>query len=286
MYGTLIEVDQLKALDSPLIFDCRFVLSTSPDDRDAGRSAFAEGHIPGAHYLHLEDDLSSPITPDSGRHPLPDPEDLLAKLKGCGLRADRQVVLYDASGGAFAARGWWLLRWLGHTSVAVLNGGWQAWLAAGEPMESGVLADPVASPGAAAHCDADALVSAGQLQHALESDGCLLVDARAGERFRGEVEPLDPVAGHVPGAANLPFTDHLIDGRFRDAEQLRQRWLALLDGRPSSEVVHMCGSGATACVNMLTMEHVGLSGSRLYAGSWSEWIRDPSRPVETGPVCL
>ncbi|MBV1790080.1 sulfurtransferase [Marinobacterium sp. D7] len=280
MYETLIEVDQLKALETPLIFDCRFVLSTQPEDRDAGQRAFAEGHIPGAHYLHLEDDLSSPITPASGRHPLPDPDRLLAKLTALGLTAERQVVLYDASGGAFAARGWWLLRWLGHRAVAVLNGGWPAWQAAGEPSEQGAGTEVLSTAGVSSH--PGEVVTAAQLQQVLANDACLLVDARAAERFRGDVEPLDPIAGHVPGAVNLPFTEHLVDGRFVPAEQMLEKWQAVLAGRAASEVVHMCGSGATACVNLLTMEHVGLTGSKLYAGSWSEWIRDPARPVATG----
>ncbi|GGB86278.1 sulfurtransferase [Marinobacterium zhoushanense] len=281
MYETLIEVDQLKALDNPLIFDCRFVLSTQAEDRDAGQRAFAEGHIPGAHYLHLEDDLSSPITPDSGRHPLPDPNRLLARLRALGLQPERQVVLYDASGGAFAARGWWLLRWLGHRAVAVLNGGWPAWQATGEATERGADSEATSAEVEAVG-QLGEVVTAAQLQQALANDACLLVDARAGERFRGDVEPLDPVAGHVPGAVNLPFTEHLVEGRFQTPEKLREKWQALLAGRPASDVVHMCGSGATACVNLLTMEYAGLSGSKLYAGSWSEWIRDPARPVVTG----
>ncbi|KEA61733.1 Thiosulfate sulfurtransferase, rhodanese [Marinobacterium lacunae] len=285
MYDTLIEVDQLKALDNPLIFDCRFTLSTQPGDRDAGARAFVEGHIPGAFYLHLEDDLSSPITPSTGRHPLPDPDCLQAKLRAAGACATRQVVLYDASGGAFAARGWWLLRWLGYRNVAVLNGGWQAWLGADAEVESGERPITPLATDSPVQPQRSLLLSVDALQQALEQDACLLIDARAPERFRGDVEPLDPVAGHVPGADNLPFTDNLVDGRFAPAEQLRSRWSAFLAGKAADQVVHMCGSGVTACVNLLAMEHAGLSGSRLYAGSWSEWIRDPKRPVATGPAC-
>lgn len=282
MYRTLIEIEQLKALDNPLVFDCRFTLSTAPGDRDAGLRSFAEGHIPGAHYLHLEDDLSSPIVPGSGRHPLPDPERLLKRLIACGLGRARQVVLYDASGGAFAARGWWLLRWLGYTEVAVLNGGWPAWVAAGESVESAERSTPSMDAAVAVQPDERLVLSADTLLDALSRDGCQLVDARAGERFRGEVEPLDPVAGHVPGAVNLPFTDNLEDGRMPSVASVRERWQSVLGDRQPSEVVHMCGSGVTACVNLLAMEYAGLHGSKLYAGSWSEWIQDRSRPVVTG----
>lgn len=284
MYDTLITVEQLKALDDPLILDCRFVLSTSPDDRDAGLRAYREGHIPGAAYMHLEDDFSSPITPDSGRHPLPDANILQAKLDTLGLTPARQVVLYDDSGAAFASRGWWLLRWLGHRSVAVLNGGWSAWVAADGPVEVEQAEGQVLAIGDP-FVDRRAVVTAASLQAELEADACLLIDARAPERFRGEVEPLDLVAGHVPGAVNLPFTENLENGRFPARDLLRQRWLEVLGSRAPEEVVHMCGSGVTACVNQLAMEYCGLTGSRLYAGSWSEWIRDSGRPVATGEAC-
>ncbi|WP_432696195.1 sulfurtransferase [Marinobacterium sp. YM272] len=284
MYDTLITVEQLKSLDDPLLLDCRFVLSTSPDDRDAGLRAYREGHIPGAAYMHLEDDFSSPITPESGRHPLPDAHILQAKLDALGLTPARQVVLYDDSGAAFASRGWWLLRWLGHRATAVLNGGWSAWQAAGGDVERAEadrevlgITDAVADPAC--------VVTADSLQTELETNSCLLVDARAPERFRGEVEPLDPVAGHVPGALNLPFTDNLDNGCFPEPEILRQRWQTLLGERSPEAVVHMCGSGVTACVNQLAMEYCGLNGSRLYAGSWSEWIRDTGRPVAKNDAC-
>lgn len=282
MYDTLISVEQLQSLDKPLILDCRFVLSTSPGDQSAGSRAFAEGHIPGAFYMHLDDDFSSSITPDSGRHPLPEPGQLLAKLKSLGLKPGRQVVLYDDSAAAFAARGWWLLRWLGHAETAVLNGGWSAWLAADGEVETEALTQPAVAGDAVAGIDTKAVVSANDLQQLLADQRCLLVDARAPERFRGDVEPLDPVAGHVPGAVNLLFTTNLEEGRFLSPETLRSRWLALLGKHEPAEVVHMCGSGVTACVNQLAMEYAGLAGSRVYAGSWSEWIRDPSRPVATG----
>ncbi len=279
MYRTLIELDELKALSDPLLLDCRFILSTQAGDQQAGARAFAEAHLPGARYLHLEQDLSSPITPASGRHPLPDPRRLMAKLQALGLEPGRQVVAYDASGGAFAGRAWWLLRWLGHEAVAVLNGGWQAWQDAGEAVASGAEPETAASACGAVATRDGLLVSADQLWRELQDARCLLVDARAGERFRGEQEPLDPVAGHVPGALNLPFPLNHEAGRFRSAGELRRLWLELLQGRAPEQVVHMCGSGVTACVNLLAMEYAGLAGSRLYAGSWSEWIRDPQRPV-------
>jgi thiosulfate/3-mercaptopyruvate sulfurtransferase len=280
MYRTLIDVATLAALEAPLILDCRFNLA----DTAAGERAYAQSHLPGAVYAHLDRDLSSPITPSTGRHPLPDPAQLMAKLQAAGLSERRQVVVYDDAGGAIAARAWWLLRWLGHEAVALLDGGWQAWCEAGQPLRSDAAKTLSATqavditPLTALQIDVEAL------QQALDAGQVLLFDARAGERYRGEVEPLDPVAGHVPGAVNAPLTDNLADGRFLPPAQLRQRWLTRLDGAAPETVVHMCGSGVTACHNLLAMEHAGLCGSRLYAGSWSEWIRDPGRAVATGPA--
>lgn len=280
MYRTLIDVATLAALEAPLILDCRFNLA----DTAAGERAYAQSHLPGAVYAHLDRDLSSPITPSTGRHPFPDPAQLMAKLQAAGLSERRQVVVYDDAGGAIAARAWWLLRWLGHEAVALLDGGWQAWCEAGQPLRSDAAKTLSATqavditPLTALQIDVEAL------QQALDAGQVLLFDARAGERYRGEVEPLDPVAGHVPGAVNAPLTDNLADGRFLPPAQLRQRWLTRLDGAAPETVVHMCGSGVTACHNLLAMEHAGLCGSRLYAGSWSEWIRDPGRAVATGPA--
>lgn len=280
MYRTLIDVATLAALEAPLILDCRFNLA----DTAAGERAYAQSHLPGAVYAHLDRDLSSPITPSTGRHPLPDPAQLMAKLQAAGLSERRQVVVYDDAGGAIAARAWWLLRWLGHEAVALLDGGWQAWCEAGQPLRSDAAKTLSATqavditPLTALQIDVEAL------QQALDAGQVRLFDARAGERYRGEVEPLDPVAGHVPGAVNAPLTDNLADGRFLPPAQLRQRWLTRLDGAAPETVVHMCGSGVTACHNLLAMEHAGLCGSRLYAGSWSEWIRDPGRAVATGPA--
>lgn len=274
-YSTLIDVSSLEKQPDALIFDCRFSLA----DTGAGERAYAEGHLAGARYLHLDRDLSSPIRPGSGRHPLPDPALLAGKLTAAGLTPERQVVVYDDVGGATAARAWWLLRWLGHPAVAVLNGGWQAWCAAGGAQETGPSVALAASPETTVQVDADAVLTSEALQAELEQGRCLLVDARAAERFHGKSEPLDPVAGHVPGAVNYPLSANLSDGMFRSAEELRRLWLEVLQGRAPEEVVHMCGSGVTACHNLLAMEHVGLCGSRLYAGSWSEWIQDPKRPV-------
>lgn len=281
MYRTLIDVESLNALEAPLILDCRFNLA----DPSAGERAYADGHIPGAIYAHLDRDLSASITPQSGRHPLPDPARLYAKLQAAGLTSGRQVVVYDDAGGATAARAWWLLRWLGHGAVAVLDGGCQAWREAGGDWTATASATLKAEKGVAITPVAGMLMEVAGLQRALTADQVLLVDARAAERYRGEVEPIDAVAGHVPGAINAPLTDNLVEGRFLPREQLRQHWLSRLDGWAPESVVQMCGSGVTACHNLLAMEHAGLSGARLYAGSWSEWIRDPKRPVATGSSC-
>ena len=278
MYTTVIDCTTLaQHLQETawLVVDCRFNLA----DTEYGRRVYAQGHIPGAHYLHLDDDLSSPITPDSGRHPLPDVEKLAATLRALGLRNNTQVVVYDDNGGAMAGRLWWLLRWMGHQAVAVLDGGWQAW-----QQQQGTL-----SP------DPPKILAEGNFQPQLQSGFTVtaldlrqanspwqLVDARAAERFRGEMEPIDPIAGHIPGALNRPLTDNLQNGYFKSAGQLRAEWEQVLQGRNLAQVVHMCGSGVTACHNQLAMEVAGLSGTRLYPGSWSEWIRDPQRPIAKG----
>ncbi len=278
MYTTVIDCTTLaQHLQETawLVVDCRFNLA----DTGYGRRVYAQGHIPGAHYLHLDDDLSSPITPDSGRHPLPDVEKLAATLRALGLRNNTQVVAYDDNGGAMAGRLWWLLRWMGHQAVAVLDGGWQAW-----QQQQGTL-----SP------DPPKILAEGNFQPQLQSGFTVtaldlrqanspwqLVDARAAERFRGEMEPIDPIAGHIPGALNRPLTDNLQNGYFKSAGQLRAEWEQVLQGCNLAQIVHMCGSGVTACHNQLAMEVAGLSGTRLYPGSWSEWIRDPQRPIAKG----
>lgn len=257
------------------IFDCRFDLR----DACAGARAFAEGHIPGAQYLHLGHDLSGEATGSNGRHPLPDPQIFAMRLGTLGLAPDMPVAIYDDAGGMFAARLWWMLRWIGHRGpVAVLDGGIQAWQAAGFPLSQKPqtfppLAYPLIATGP--------VVKAQDVLAFLGASSAFLLDARSADRFRGESETLDAVGGHIPGARNRFFRDNLADdGHFKPAEQLRAEFMTQLAGADPSTVVHSCGSGITACHNLLAMEVAGLTGSKLYAGSWSEWSSDPSRPVE------
>ena len=282
-FNTLIDVETLAARAGPaVLLDCRFDLN----DPGAGRRAYAAGHIPGARYADLNQDLSSPVTPASGRHPLPEPQALARFFAACGIGDQTQVIAYDEANGSYAARAWWLLNWLGHADVAVLDGGFKAWAAAGGPLEAG---DPPPAPGEAkptftVRLRPQTVLTAADVQLALQDTQRLLVDARAAERFAGTVEPLDRVAGHVPGAVNHPFTANLReDGRFLPAGELRRRWLTRLSGTEPSDAILMCGSGVTACHNILAMTWAGLPGGKLFAGSWSEWIRDPERPVARGP---
>lgn len=258
--------------------DCRFNLA----DAAAGCRAYQEGHIPGAVYAHLDDDLSSPVTATSGRHPLPEPAAFAAFLARCGWRPGMLLVAYDDGGGAIAARAWWLMKYFGHDCAALLDGGLAAWRAAGFSLESGV-AEAGQEPVTELVADADMVLSTAEVADALKSGSILLADARAPERFRGQVEPIDTVAGHVPGARNYPNAKVLTKaGRLRPAGEIRQSLQELLETRPPGELAHMCGSGVTACLNLFAAELAGLQGGRLYAGSWSEWIRDRSRPVATG----
>jgi len=280
MHKTLVPAETLNDhLENPdwLIFDCRFQL----DDPDWGGLVYEQSHIPGAMYAHLDRDLSSPKLPDTGRHPLPDAGKFARWLGEHGVDDGKQVVAYDQGGGAYAARLWWMLRWLGHDAAAVLDGGWSAWSSGGYPV-SDVVPEP--NPAAfEADVDDDLWLTSAQLEAALKNNRVRLIDARGGPRFRGEVEPLDPRAGHVPGAVNLPFTGNLDEqGRFKDARALEARFEPVVGDGAGSRVVHMCGSGVTACHNLLAMEVAGLGDSRLYAGSWSEWITDPRRPIATG----
>lgn len=277
-WTTLIDAERLAARldDAQLrIFDCRFALN----DTGAGESAWRESHLPGALYAHLDRDLSGPRAPGAGRHPWPEADAFGAWLGRCGVTPDMQVVAYDAGDGAFAARLWWLLRTFGHRDVTVLDGGWARWRALDLPVDAAVPAfAPTMYPGA---FDVATLSSVADIPARLAA-GDLLIDARAAERFRGEVEPIDRVAGHVPGAINRPYAANLRDGRFKPASELADEFAALFAGRAPSQVVAMCGSGVTACHHLLAMAHAGLSGARLFAGSWSGWIEDPSRPVAIG----
>ena len=279
-FTTLIDAntlsEQLRREDLSL-FDCRFDLGNV----SWGETEYARAHLPGALYLHLDRDLSSPISAQSGRHPLPDPGSFAARLAELGVTPESQIVAYDQGNGAYGARLWWLARWIGLRNVAVLDGGIAAWRAAGLPLETAVRTPkpsaftPTVTP--------NAWVTSDAVDELRQRPGNLLVDARGAERFAGRNETLDPVAGHVPGARNRPFLDNLgADGRFLPADVLRQQFTTLLGSTNASSVVAMCGSGVTACHNLLALEHAGFSGARLYAGSWSEWIRDPRRPVATG----
>jgi thiosulfate/3-mercaptopyruvate sulfurtransferase len=278
---TLIGVDTLRgqlAAPNIRVVDCRFDLGQP----DAGRSLYLRGHIPGALYAHLDEDLSAPRTPWSGRHPLPDPERFAATLSAWGVDAAVQVVAYDDSGGAYAARLWWMLRWLGHQRVAVLDGGYAAWKAADLP--SLTAASSVAAREFQIRPALQTTISADELAAALASHEAVLLDARSPERFEGQVEPLDPRAGHIPGAQNHHYARNLdSDGLFLPASVLADQFKRILRGRPASQIVASCGSGVTACHNLLALEISGLGGGRLYAGSFSEWSRDAGRPVATGP---
>ncbi|MDB6092234.1 MAG: Sulfurtransferase [Gammaproteobacteria bacterium] len=294
MYTTLIEAEALArelADSSPAangntpgwaILDCRFDLSQP----EWGGSAYAAGHLPNALYAHLDRDLSGPRSPATGRHPLPAIARLAETFGRWGIDEKVQVVAYDQGNGAYAARLWWLLRWAGHLQVAVLNGGFAAWQQAGLPVET--------APGT---CEPRTFVprptqpqniSTAELERllrdgALASGESMLVDARGADRFAGENETIDPVAGHIPGAHSHPFARNLdAQGRFLPASELRERWQATLGEHPAQHAIAMCGSGVTACHNLLALEIAGLSGARLYAGSWSEWIREGTRPVARG----
>jgi len=280
-YTTLISAEQLRALPAAIVIDCRFDLA----DVAAGEAGWREGHIPGSHFLDLDRDLCGPKTGADGvfrgRHPLPERAAFAATLARCGVTPASQVVALDAQGGIYAAHLWWMLRWMGHERVAVLDGGLAAWTAAGGALTSEPTPPAPATPPYPGRTSLARTIDATAL--AARLGRAPLIDARAGERFRGEVEPLDKAAGHIPGALNRFFKDNLApDGRFKPAAQLRAELAPLVGVQPVSEVVHQCGSGVTACHNLLAMEIAGLAGSQLYPGSWSEWSADPSRPVAQG----
>ena len=280
-FTTLVSADQLaQHLHDPqwVVIDCRFALTRT----ESGRQAYAKAHIPGARYAHLNEDLSGAITQESGRHPLPDPALLADKLGLWGVELSKQVVVYDDSFGSMAVRLWWLLRWLGHDAVALLDGGFPSWAKQGRELSAEI---PVIAPTEFHPAPDDRLwVDSKAVLEALRSKA-LVIDARADERFSGLFEPLDKVAGHIPGSINSPFEDNLdARGNFLPAEELRTLYQSLLHSARPEQVIHMCGSGVTACHNLLAMEIAGMPGGKLYAGSWSEWITDPSRPIVQKPV--
>ncbi len=279
MYTTIVSGDTLRAyLTDPdwVIVDCRFSLL----DPAAGRRAYLDGHIPGAVYADLDVDLAGPIEPDSGRHPLPPVKEFSERLERWGIANTTQVVVYDDVGGAIAARLWWMLRWVGHRSVALLDGGIGSWQEAGLALEQ---QEPTVVRTTFDTCVDDNLwVSTADVERGLADSSIVLVDARAQKRFNGETEPIDRLAGHVPGSINHPFDNNLYEsGLFLAPEELRQRWSDTIADRPPAQVVAMCGSGVTACHELVGLEHAGLPGGKLYVGSWSEWIRNPDRPVAT-----
>jgi thiosulfate/3-mercaptopyruvate sulfurtransferase len=276
---TLIAAQALREMldrgEPCVLLDCGFDLA----DPQAGARAYAQGHLPSAHYADLDRDLSAARTGTNGRHPLPSREVFAQTAARWGLRPGVAAVCYDDQGSTYAARAWWMLRWLGHRAAAVLDGGRSAWRDSGGVLSQAVPPDVSGPPYALAPSSGMPTIDAGSLLASLGRD--MVLDARAGERFRGEVEPLDPVAGHIPGARNRFFRNNLgSDGRFLSADSLRAAFDAF--GVEPGQVVHLCGSGVTACHNLLAMEHAGLAGSRLYPGSWSEWCADPARPVAQG----
>ena len=280
--GTLVAVEALAAaLGDPSLrlVDARAVLA----DPAAGRVAWAASHLPGAVHADLDRDLSDHAVAGQGRHPLPSAGDFARRLGEWGIGPQHHVVVYDPGDGSMAAaRFWWLLRLLGHRQVAVLDGGLAAWRTARLPETAAVEPPPALPPYPVADFDRSRIATAAEVESRLGQAPGWLLDARGGERFRGEVEPIDPVAGHIPGALNRPYTRNMEAGRLRPADVLRAELQPLLRGTDPSQVVLSCGSGVTACHLLLAMEHAGLAGARVYAGSWSGWIADPARPVATG----
>jgi thiosulfate/3-mercaptopyruvate sulfurtransferase len=281
-YATLIETAELaRHLRDPrfVIVDVRHDLA---QPERFGEEAYAASHIPGAVFAHLDRDLSAPKTGRNGRHPLPTPEAAAAVFGRLGIDATKQVVAYDQSNGMYAARLWWMLRWLGHENVAVLDGGFAKWQREGRPVSSEAHAAESTKfvPGRVR-----ATVNATGIAASLPRHDLLLLDARAAERYRGDVEPLDPVAGHIPGALNRPYPRNVTsDGTFHSPRELRSEFDAMLHGRSPADVVHYCGSGVSACHNVLAMTVAGYPLTRLYPGSWSEWVADSRRPVARGQV--
>ena len=283
-WDALIDVAVLRGLlDTPgvRILDCRHDIARP----DLGQEQYGQGHIPGAVFAHLDRDLSGVKTGRSGRHPLPEPSALAARLRAWGIGSTDQIVAYDASEGSYAARAWWLLRWLGHSKVAVLDGGWTAWVAAGYPISEQEPAPQHGDFSARSSLQAVDSVDVVAARSAATSAEAptLLIDARAPDRYEGRNETVDPVAGHIPGAINRYWKQNLgQDGRFKSAAQLRSEYQAILAGRGPDQVTVQCGSGVTACHDLLALHVAGLTGAALFPGSWSQWVADPSRPVVLG----
>ena len=280
MTAQLVTTQELAARlnDSNIVIcDCRHDLM----DLQKGRRAYEAGHIPGAHFLHLDENLSGKKTGQNGRHPLPDVTAFAKKMGSIGIDATKQVIAYDDAGGAYAARLWWLLRWLGHDNVAVLDGGINKWQVENRPLGREVprAHATIFSP----KQQSGVTVDVKDMLANLKSSAATVVDARAPERYRGEVEPIDPVGGHIPGALNRVFKNNLnADGTFKASDLLREEFAALLGATKPAQVINQCGSGVTACHNLFAMELAGLTGAKLYPGSWSEWCADPARPVAKG----
>jgi thiosulfate/3-mercaptopyruvate sulfurtransferase len=279
-YTTLVSTDTLEAnLASWVVLDCRFDLH----DEQWGRSHYRAGHVPGAQYVSLNEDLAGARTGRNGRHPLPRVETLAATFGRLGVSSDAQVVVYDQDAGLFASRCWWSLRYLGHDAVALLDGGWARWLREGRAMRRG---DETRPPAVfVPRPRLDMRVQVDDVAGRAGRPDAMLIDARGPDRFEGRNETLDPVAGHIPGARNIFYrTNFAADGTMLPADALRANYAEALGGRPPQDAVMYCGSGVSACVNLLAMEHAGLPGAKLYVGSWSEWSSDPARPIETGPA--
>lgn len=273
---TAVQLDELIRQGRCVVVDCRFDLV----DTEKGRAAWLEGHIRGAGYADLDKDLSSPVGPETGRHPLPDTRKFAGFLASLGWTEDKLLVAYDEGPNAIAVRLWWLMKYYGK-KAALLDGGLAAWRAAGHQLESGAPNLSLAPVPSLEANDAMVVITG---QRLASEKTALVLDARASERFSGEVEPLDTKAGHIPGSINRPFAANvLINGRFRDPVELKREFSGQLGDTESKNIVHSCGSGVTACHNQFAMELAGMPGSRVYAGSWSEWIRDPDRPISTGP---
>lgn len=280
MFTTVISTEQLNQhLLNPrwVVIDCRFTLT----ETEAGRNAYAKSHLPGARYAHLDEDLSGPKVGHNGRHPLPDIQVFAQQLGNWGIDNSVQVVVYDDSFGAIAVRLWWMLRWMGHDAVALLDGGLPKWQREQRPMAQDL--PQVTAKSFISQVRHAMLAETDCVLQATDGQSSVIVDARAEMRFIGEIEPLDVVAGHIPGAKNLPFDDNLdFDGTLQSAADLRQQYLEFLGESSPEQVIHMCGSGVTACHNILAMEIAGLPSGKLYAGSWSEWIADPDHPIAKG----